>query len=434
MRILFLTQILPYPPNAGPRVKTWHVLRHLAKSGAEITLVTFIRSDEVEFLDAVEKICHQVYSVPIERNRLKDLLFFIKSLISGNPFLIERDHLKSMDIKLKDVLEHDLFDFIHADQLTMAQFALTARQYFLDRFPDQKDKPPKLIFDAHNATWTIMDRMQDQVPFFLRPFIWLERNKIKKYEGKLVNDFDATLAVTEIDRQALLEAAKNRSNATQKINVVPIVVDTRQLTPLRKPAPGNRLVALGTLHYPPNADGIRWFMQHVFPIILQELPDCTLTVIGKNPPNDFYEIADKFQNSISITGYVDNLEPFLNEANVMVVPVLAGGGMRVRILEAFARRIAVVTTTIGLEGIEAVPGQDVLIGDTSGQFAEAVIKLLTNPPLLNSIAANGRHLVERKYDWQIVFQLLDNIYKQIANLKETKTSNLILETGKNVKV
>ena len=434
MRILFLTQILPYPPNAGPRVKTWHVLRHLAKSGAEITLVTFIRSDEVEFLDAVKQICHQVYTVPIERNRLKDLLFFIKSLISGKPFLIERDHLKSMDNKLKEVLEHNSFDFIHADQLTMAQFALTARQYFLDRFPEQKDKPPKLIFDAHNATWTIMDRMQHQVPFFLRPFVWLERNKIKNYEGKLVNDFDATLAVTEIDRQSLLEAVGHSSNSIQKINVIPIAVDTRQLPPLETPASGNRLVALGTLHYPPNADGIRWFMQHVFPIILQELPDCTLTVIGKNPPDDFFEIADRFQNSITITGYVDNLEPYLEQSNIMVVPVLAGGGMRVRILEAFSRRIAVVTTTIGLEGIEAVPGQDVMIGDTSVQFAKAVIELLTDPPLLTSIATNGRDLVERKYDWQIVFQLLDNIYRQISNLNEMNTSNMILETGKNVKV
>jgi glycosyltransferase involved in cell wall biosynthesis len=433
MRILFLTQILPYPPNAGPRVKTWHVLRHLAKSGAYITLVTFIRPDEVNFINEVKKICFQVYSVPIERNRLKDLFYFIKSIISGKPFLIERDHIKDMDTQLQEILNHNFYDVIHADQLTMAQFALKARQISLEKNPGQIEKKPKLIFDAHNATWTIMDRMQNQVPFFLRPFVWLEKNKIKKYEGRLVNDFDATLAVTEIDREALLETVNHRHNAIHKINVVPIAVDTKEFTPLKPPVPGNRLVTLGTLHYPPNADGIRWFMQQVFPIILESIPDCTLTIIGKNPPKDFYEIAGKFNNSVSITGYVDHLEPYLQNANIMVVPVLAGGGMRVRILEAFARQLAVVTTTIGLEGIEAAPDQDVFIGDTPVLFADAVIKLLKNPSLLAATAAAGRHLVECKYDWQIVFLQLDNVYRQVVNLENSDNSKLILEMSEDVK-
>jgi glycosyltransferase involved in cell wall biosynthesis len=412
MRILFLTQILPYPPNAGPRVKTWNVLRHLAKSGAEITLVTFTRPEELEFLIDVKQVCREVVSVPIKRNRVNDLVYFLKSLFSGNPFLVERDHLQSMDEKIRAVLSEQNFDIIHADQLSMAQYAWMAKLYLQKKSGTQI---PRLIFDAHNATWTILDRMQTQVPFFVRPLVRFESVKIKKYEGWLVKKFDRTLAVTEIDRAALLLAVDQPEVIKNKIPVIPIAVDTKQLSVYPNNNQGNSLLTLGTLHYPPNADGIRWFMQKVFPIVLQQFPNSTLTVIGKNPPQDFFVIAQKQPDQIKITGYVEKLDPYLQQARIIVVPVLAGGGMRVRILEAFAHQIAVVTTSIGLEGIEAEHNKNVMIGDSPEEFASAVIHLLTDPELCKSIASNGRKLVESKYDWQAVFGALDEVYQQLTS-------------------
>lgn len=422
MRILFLTQILPYPPNAGPRVKTWNVLRHLAKSGAEITLVTFIRPEELKFLDEVKQICRDVLPVPIKRNRINDMVFFLKSLFTGNPFLIERDNLQPMNAKIREVLAHHSFDVIHADQLSMAQYAWFARQEIQKRPNEIGNIQPRLIFDAHNATWTILDRMQIQVPFIFRFLVRFERNKIKKYEGRLVKNFDCTLAVTDIDKAALLLAVDQPDEEKNKIPVIPIAVDTKQLSKYPNNNQGNSLLTLGTLHYPPNADGIRWFMQQVFPIVLNQFPDTKLTVIGKNPPQDFFEIAQKHPDLIKITGYVDELDPYLKQARIIVVPVLAGGGMRVRILEAFAHQIAVVTTTIGLEGIDAIHNKNVMIGDSPEEFANAVVQLLSNPELCASIAIGGRKLVESKYDWKAVFGALDKVYQQLSITNENNYS------------
>ena len=406
MRILFLTQILPYPPNAGPRVKTWQVLRHLAQKGHEIHLVTFLREEEKVYLPFVSEICAQVHTVRIKRKRVNDLLFGIKSLLFGSPFLVERDNLPQMHKEIQNLLLKNDFDVIHADQLSMAQFAWKAKKLIQK---NKEKKSPFLIFDAHNATWTIMDRMKGHVPSLLRPLITLEKNKLRKYEGWLIDHFDHTLAVSEIDKEALL--SNSVRDLEEKISIIPIAVDTQQLLPVATSPTSNQLLTIGTLHYPPNADGIRWFIKEVFPQVLKQVPQATLTVIGKNPPNDFFELARLSSPSIEITGYVDKLDPYLEKTAILIVPVLAGGGMRVRILEGFARQMAIITTTVGLEGIEAEPNRDVIVKDDPIEFSQVIIQLLNDRKKLNQIAISGRKLVEQKYDWKVVFTKLDKVYE-----------------------
>jgi len=409
MRILFLTQILPYPPNAGPRVKTWHVLRHLAQNGHEIHLVTFLRDEEKEYLPFLTEICAHVHTITMKRKRSNDLLYGIKSVLAGSPFLVERDNLPQMRKTINNLLEETEFDVIHADQLSMAQFAWLAKKQILKI---KGKKPPFLIFDAHNATWTIMDRMRSHIPSFLRPLINLEKMKIRKYEGWLIDHFDHTLAVSEVDKEALLTGSKRENK--EKISVIPIAVDTQLLSPVSSSSTSTQLLTIGTLHYPPNADGIRWFIKEVFPNVLKENPKTTLTVVGKNPPQDFLDLAKLSSPSIEITGYVDNLDPYLEKTALLIVPVLAGGGMRVRILEGFARQMAIVTTTVGLEGIDAEPERDVIVKDDPIEFSQAIIHLLNDRKKLIQIAISGRKLVEQKYDWKVVFTKLDRVYSQVT--------------------
>jgi len=174
------------------------------------------------------------------------------------------------------------------------------------------------------------------------------------------------------------------------------------------------ILTMGTLYYPPNADGIRWFIQDVFPLILRSLPEAKLTVVGKNPPKDFMRFASESLGRIVITGYVPDLDPYFADSTLMVIPVRAGGGMRVRILEAFARAMPVVTTTVGLEGIEAQPGEDVLVADNPKDFTDSVIRLLTDKTLQDQLSVNSRRLAEKKYDWQITLKDLEKVYQQIG--------------------
>jgi glycosyltransferase involved in cell wall biosynthesis len=423
MNLLFLTQIIPYPPDAGPKVKTWHVLRYLVERGHRVILASFVRPTEHAYVPVLEELCGQVYTIPIHRSRPADIYYWLRSHLTGRPFLIERDDLRAMHGLIQQILSTQEIDVIHADQLTMTQFALRAQEEHLAHGSNDRTGSkhgPALIFDAHNAVWTIVERMGQNAPWFLKPVLSLEARRVKRYEGQIVGQFDHTMAVTEIDRQALSAAASSSPNGGSPplpaIPVVPIAVDTDQLQPVTR-LPGSKdILTLGTLHYPPNADGIRWFMNEVFPLIHAHVPEATLTIIGKNPPKDFLEHASHEPQFIRVTGYVPDLTPYLEEAALMAVPVRAGGGMRVRILEAFARAMPVVTTTIGLEGIDAQPGEEVLLADTPSDFASAVVQLLQDESLQTRLATQGRKLAEENYDWRFVLKQMDTIYEQIEPL------------------
>jgi glycosyltransferase involved in cell wall biosynthesis len=409
MKILFLTQIVPFPPDAGPKVKTWHVLRALTGQGHAVTLVSFVRPEEEQHIPALRKICEAVHVVPIRRSRVADIGYMLRSYLTNRPFLIERDDLRPMQELINKLVKEQDFDFIHADQLTMVQFAIRGASVS----PNRK---PKVIFDAHNAVWTIVERMQENARWFLKPVLGIEARRVKRYEGELLKAVDHVLAVTDVDRAGLEEALKfaqvKENEQVAPIAVIPIAVDTQQLQPIKRKTDSKSIVTLGTLHYPPNADGIRWFFMEVFPLIRQRVPDATLTIIGKNPPPDFVEHAISHSEMIRLTGYVPELPPHLEQSALMVVPVRAGGGMRVRILEAFAYAMPVVTTTIGLEGIHARPEQDVLVADTAVDFAERVIELLEDVSLQEKLSSNGRQLAETKYDWQVVLSAMNPIYEQ----------------------
>lgn len=407
MHILFLTQILPYPPTSGPKVKTWHVLRYLSQRGHNITLASFVRPEEIPYIDAVREICSSVHAVSVRRSRISDVGYMIRSQFTGRPFLIERDDLAEMRSLVHRIAASGSVDVIHADQLTMAQFAFP--------FIASNGNKPALVFDAHNAVWKITERMKQNAPFYLKIPLALETKRIKRYEGKIVADFNATLAVADPDRLALMDAFhENGSNGVVPISVIPIAVDTRQILPVQRVENSLNILTMGTLYYPPNADGIRWFIQQVFPLVRQKVPGVKLTIVGKNPPRDFLKLASDENSGIITTGFVPDLDPYFAESALMVVPVRAGGGMRVRILEGFARAMPVITTTVGLEGIDARPGVDVMVEDSPEDFALSVVNLLRDNGLQHQLSVNGRRLVEEKYDWQVVLEDLDKIYNSLV--------------------
>ncbi|MCA9926265.1 MAG: glycosyltransferase, partial [Anaerolineales bacterium] len=202
---------------------------------------------------------------------------------------------------------------VHADQLTMTQFALDVQRL-------EQGKRPFIVFDAHNATWTIWERMRENAPTFLKPVYQIEENRIKQYEGMLVETFDHTLVVIDPDRDALLEGVdmSKRPQLAGRISTVPIAIDAQKLQPIRRKPGSHNIMTLGSLNYPPNLDGIRWFMRDIFPLIQQRVSDVTLTVIGKNPPPEFHQMAAQSEGAIVVTGFVEELKPYMEAAAMMV--------------------------------------------------------------------------------------------------------------------
>jgi glycosyltransferase involved in cell wall biosynthesis len=288
-------------------------------------------------------------------------------------------------------------------------------QFALDSEISKTGKPPFTIFDAHNATWSISSRMFENAPRLLKPILRVESKRIKRYEGMLVRNFSHTMVVIEPDRDALLQGISDDaiSEVAQRISVIPIAVDTDELKPVQRQTNSMNIMTLGSLNYPPNADGIRWFMRKVFPLVLQQEPEATLTVVGKAPPADFVQLAAQNPDKIRITGYVTDLTPFVEQSAILVVPVRAGSGMRVRILEAFARGIPVVTTTIGVEGIKARHENQLLVADEPDDFSQMTVRLLRDGELQQRLAENGRILAERRYDWRTALKKMDAVYARV---------------------
>lgn len=396
MHILLLTQVVPFPPDSGPKIKTYNVLRYLAQEH-DVHLVSFVRpGPEADHANALRSVCASVTCVPLRRSRLRDVAYLGRSLITGRPFLIERDDLSHMRQAIQTVLGQHPFDAVHADQLTMGQFAV--------------DLPlPIRVFDEHNAVWTIVKRAAAHEPPWRRPLAELEWRKLRAYEGRLCTRFDAITVVSDADRQALEDAAGTRLSTRE----IPIAIDATELRFEPREPGAHDVLSVATMFYPPNVEGVAWFATEAFPRVRAELPETRFRIVGSRPPGHIRDLATE-TSGIEVPGYVADLTEVFRKSAVVVVPLHSGSGMRVKILEAFARGIPVVSTTIGVEGIAAYDQEHLLVADTPETFAAAVARLLREPATASRLARAARQLVEDRYDWRTALRPLDGLYSSSA--------------------
>jgi glycosyltransferase involved in cell wall biosynthesis len=389
MRILLLTLVPPNPPDSGPKVKTHYLLRYLAQRHT-VTLVSFVRSEAEEAAArALEGLCQDVYTVPIRRSRGRDVAYLLASLASPQPFLMLRDESRAMRRLVADLAAREPFDVVHADQLNMMRFALATRL--------------PVVLDAHNAVWTIFRRLAQQERGLKRLLLELDWRKLKRYEGSLCRASAAVMAVSAEDHAALLAAG-----AREPIVDIPIAVDVAGIAPVARHPDACGVLSMATMYWPPNIDGVLWFAREVLPHIRRSAPDAPFYVVGARPPVEVRALGD--DPAIQVTGYVDDPRPYLESSAVMVVPLRAGGGMRVKILEALARGIPIVSTTIGAEGIDVVDGEHLLIADEPAAFAEAVVRLLHDRALADRLAQAGRRHALARYDWRAVCPAIEQVY------------------------
>lgn len=445
MHILFLTQVLPYPLDAGPKTRAYHVLRYFAAAGHSVTLLTFTRdTDRPEYLEHLRTFCAAIHTVPMHRSRVRDGWHLLRSLASDTPFLIARDWVPAMAARVRELtLRNPLFDVAHADQLWRAPYALLARQSAGD------GRESVAVLDQHNAVFQIPQRLaQQESNPFKRALLAVEERKLVRYESEVCQRFDHVVWVTEEDQIALsgrvLRNGQGRRSPNHRpkdraglmgeqrgrpSSIIPICVDTEMQQVIPRPPDAHRVTFLGGLHWPPNAGGILWFAREVWPVVSQQVPGAVLTIIGKNPSKALVDIAHSRsasgdrRSTIEVTGYITDLSPYLTETAVFIVPLHAGGGMRVKILDAWCWGLPVVTTPVGAEGLRVLDGENVLLGDTPNTFAEAVVRVLREPELAAHLAAKGRRTVASFYDWRRVYRAWDEVYEAALGQRPPGRSN-----------
>jgi glycosyltransferase involved in cell wall biosynthesis len=406
-RVLFLTQVLPYPLDSGAKTRAYYVLRHLTQNH-EVTLVSFVRADDrPEHVAHLEQLCHAVHTVRMRRSRPRDLRALLVAGLTGQSAIIVRDEIGEMHTRLRRLVRRGGFDVVHADQTSMAQYALYARAQIQDAEPRQ---PTKLLLDAHNALYRIPERMaaHERNPL-KRMALRREARALARYEAQAYQDFDHVVFVADEDRQLLQE---RMSGEDLRFTTIPICVDPEE-KPLVERAEGTRAVThLGTMFWPPNVEGVLWFAREVFPQVVAEAPEARLVVIGKDPPQEVRDLPLQIRN-VEVTGYVPDPAPYLAGTAVFIVPLRAAGGMRVKIVDAWCWGMPIVSTSIGAEGIAVRDGENILIADAPEAFAQTVVRVLQNPALGERLRKNGRRWVEERYNWRRVYAGWDDVYRRL---------------------
>ncbi len=414
--ILFLTQVLPYPLYGGAKIRAYYVLRHLAERH-DVTLVSFIReSDQPEAISHLQQYCQTIVTVPMQRSLIKNGQAFLKSVIYSLPIVILRDHLTEMEERIKQLVKKTTFEVIHADQTSMAYYGMFARDLHITT------QKPLLVLDQHNALYLVVQRQARFEGNLVLQALWRrEAHLLSGYEADLLEQYDHILTVTREDKAALLRLpSEDQARAyDQKITVVPICVDPNNQPMIHLRADAPKIIHLGTMFWPPNVEGVLWFANKVFPMVLEKIPEAHFTIVGKDPPAKVKALQNANSlptGPIEVTDFIADPIRLLADSLIFVVPLLAGGGMRVKILDAWQWGLPIVSTTIGAEGIAIDPGENILIADDPETFADAVVKLLNEPVLREKLIINGRRTVEQNYDWRSQYWMVDNIY-QPSNLE-----------------
>ncbi|MGL4651420.1 MAG: glycosyltransferase, partial [Caldilineaceae bacterium] len=301
--------------------------------------------------------------VAIHRSRLNDARFLAGSLLRRRSFILARDDSAQMRQTLETLVARaGPFDAVHADQLWMAPFAqavlaLHQTQYGVRRTVGDLPARPLSVLDQHNACYRIFERLaQGEQNPLKRALLANEAEKLARAEVGLCGQFERVVWVTQEDAEAVgAKAAALGAPPPPLSAVIPICADPTAQPALDVDPNALRVTFLGGLHYPPNAEGILWFARTVFPAVLAQAPHAILTVIGKSPPDALHTLGIPPAN-LDVRGYVDDPRPLLRETAVFVAPLLAGGGMRVKIIDGWTWGLPIVSTTVGAEGIALTDG------------------------------------------------------------------------------
>lgn len=398
MRILFLTQICPYPPANGSAIKTYNILKHLG-ARHEIELLLFVRGEsDIAALEHLRPYCREIVHCMMKRSAKSDLAYAARSLVSGASFIISRDRRMEMEAEVLARLKGPP-DLIYADHLQMAQYVPAAA-------------PCPVLLDEHNVEWRIIERFASRgVSLPRRLFASVEWRKLRSYELSACQRADFVLTVTAHDRDVLAE----HGIPDGKITPLPVGVDTEYFRPARGRKDSRHILFFGAMSWPPNADAVSHFVERIYPLVKREVPDARLTVLGANPPPEIRSLAER-DSSIAVTGFVDDIRPYCEDACVFVVPLRIGSGMRVKILDAMALGLPVVTTSVGCEGISLRHGEHALVADDPREFAESVVRLIRDDEIRSKLASQGRRLVEECYSWPPILSRLDRVLERAAVL------------------
>ena len=379
-----LLVVLPSPPSSrwGGGIRNYYLLKALAHKHTVSLLVVGDRTNvgADNYMPLLEKlVCtSQIIVPPASRaKRLQQLL----STVRGRSYILSMHSLPELQEALDAQLESDRYDAVFFESVLIAGYHVPAGV--------------KVIIDQHNIEHELRWRTYQLEKAWLRKgYNWLESRLIRPVEIERCRRADAVLVTSERERLSLKSMMQS-----SVIEVVPngVNVEAFQKNGSQQEVP-NRIIFTGTFGYYPNVEAALFFAQKCWPIIRAQVPQATWQIVGSDPPLEVRRLAKL--PGVMVTGTVPDVIPYLDAAAVAIAPLRIGSGTRLKILEALAMQKAVVSTSVGCEGLSVVPGKHLLVANQQEAFAQAVVTFLNNPEMRAAYGSAGRALVEAEYSWE----------------------------------
>ncbi|MCX6225824.1 MAG: glycosyltransferase family 4 protein [Bacteroidia bacterium] len=402
MKILQLTNKVPYPPRDGGAIASLTLARELTKAGHQVVVLAMNTSKHFVDEHYVETDHDPSISlpgltfeiVPVD-TRIHWSRALANLLFSRLPYNAVRFISAAYRIKLRSLLSENNFDFIILDNLYTALYINDIRACSYS----------PVILRSHNIEHEIWARTAKSSVGLKRLYLTILANRIRRFELSLINQYDALVPITSRD------AGHFRNFGNKKpCHVLPTGMDVADQTP-DNPVDFKASVAhLGALDWLPNQNGIRWFIRQVWPIVRREIPGIEFHLAGRNAPQSFE--AQIASPGVVYHGEIENAAVFIREHPIFIVPVFAGSGMRIKLLDYLSAGRATITTTIGAEGIPVVAGRETFISDQPEDFADHIISLARNPDLCREIGENAITFIKNRFDNQMLIgQLIEFLNK-----------------------
>jgi len=398
MKILWVKAGGLVPPDTGGKIRSYNILRQLARNH-EVTFFSFYAAHENDIHEELSQIFHRVVLIPLDLPKAKgarELMAYLAYLLSPEPYNLAKYCRPLVRKRLRELLQQQTYDVILCDFLAAA-----------GAIP--WDWPcPKVLF-THNVEAAIWQRHYDVARNPLWKIVsWIEWKRMAKAERGYLQKADHVLAVSQNDLNTFSKFLDPR-----KLTVIQTGADTDFFQPTGQEEIPNSLVFTGSMDWLPNEDGIFYFANKIFPLILAKVPDVSLYVVGRNPSQRLRDLAARIPN-VQLTGWVEDVRPYLAQRAVCIVPLRIGGGTRLKIYEAMSMAKAVVSTSIGAEGLPVKSGEHLLVGDTPSSFAESTLQLLGDRSLRDQLGRRARLLVEQNYSWATVSDDFAQVLEKVA--------------------
>jgi polysaccharide biosynthesis protein PslH len=392
LNILIVSAQFPYPPHSGFAMRVYQLARQLALHH-RVTLLSYAAAQEREGADALARelqvriVERDATSMPAKRARQ------LLSLGSRRPYSCREVHSRRMQQAIDELCTDDAFDVIQLESSLLCTFS----------FPS----PARLVLDEHNIEYEVFRRMgEGERSVSRRLFNGVEHARFRRFEQRWWARVDGCIVTSE--REARIVAAHESQTPAA---VVPNGVDLQYFRPRAGSTEPNSLVFNGILTYRPNLDAAYHLIEDIWPRVLRRCPDAKLTVVGRGYPTDLRNLR---RPGVTLTGEVPDIRPYLEHAAVVCVPIRMGGGTRLKVVEGLAMGKAMVSTSLGCEGVAVRDGEHLLIADDADSFASRVLELFDSPASGAKLGRAGRGLVEHEYSWSLAGERVQALYQKLA--------------------